>query len=74
MLDLCTLRCHDSLRYRRSMFSSTCCSVTAVHLELATDLSIDVFIRCLRRFEARRGLPELLSQTMPKRLRLQIKF
>ena len=52
----------------------TSCSVRAVHLELATDLSVDVFIRCLRRFAAKRSLPELLSRTMPKRLRLQIKF
>ena len=36
----------------------TWCSVKAVHLELATDLSVDV--RCLRRFTARRGLPELI--------------
>lgn len=34
----------------------TCCSTRAAHLELATDLSADVFIRCLRRFTARRGL------------------
>ena len=33
---------------------------TASHLELATDLSVDVFIRCPRRFAARRGLPELI--------------
>ena len=38
----------------------TCCSVRAVHLKLATDLSVDVFIRCLRRFASRRGLPELI--------------
>ena len=33
---------------------------TVSHLELATDLSVDVFIRCPRRFAARRGLPELI--------------
>ena len=33
---------------------------TVNHLELATDLSVDVFIRCLTRFAARRGLPELI--------------
>ncbi|XP_068724219.1 uncharacterized protein [Montipora capricornis] len=38
----------------------TCCSTRAVHQELATDLSADVFIRCLRRFTARRGLPEII--------------
>ena len=31
----------------------------AGHLELATDLSVDVFIHYPRRFAARRGLPEL---------------
>lgn len=38
----------------------TCCSTRAVHLELATDLSVDVFIHCLRRFTARMGLPEII--------------
>lgn len=37
----------------------TCCSTRAVNLELATDLSADVFIRCLQRFTARRSLPEI---------------
>ena len=38
----------------------TCCSTRAVHLELALDLSADVFIRCLRIFLVIRGLPELI--------------
>ena len=35
----------------------TCCSTRAVHLEPAT---ADVFIRCLRRLTARRGVPETI--------------
>ena len=38
----------------------TCCWTRAIHLELGTDLSADEFIRCLRRFTARRGLPEII--------------
>ena len=39
----------------------TCCSTRAVHLELATDLSDDVFICCLSIFRVIRGLPELIT-------------
>ena len=35
----------------------TCCVTRAVHLELVLDLSAVTFIRCLKRFAARRGLP-----------------
>ena len=35
----------------------TCCVTRAVHLELVTDMSTDTFIRCLKRFAARRGMP-----------------
>ena len=35
----------------------TCCVTRAVHLELVLDLSAVIFIRCLKRFVARRGLP-----------------
>ena len=35
----------------------TCCVVRAVHLELVPDLTVEAFIRCLRRFNARRGIP-----------------
>lgn len=35
----------------------TCCVTRAVHLETVPDLSTETFIRCLKRFAARRGLP-----------------
>ena len=38
----------------------TCCFTREVHLELALDLSVDVFIRCLGIFRVIRGLPELI--------------
>ena len=34
----------------------TCCATRSVHLELVTDLTAECFIRCFRRFSARRGL------------------
>jgi len=38
----------------------TCGSTRAVHIELTPNLTTHAFIRCLRRFVARRGIPELL--------------
>ena len=35
----------------------TCCVTRAVHLELVPDMTTTTFIRCLKRFAARRGLP-----------------
>ena len=35
----------------------TCCVTRAVHLELVNELSTSAFLRCLKRFTARRGLP-----------------
>lgn len=35
----------------------TCCVTRAIHLDLVTDLSTPAFIRSLKRFAARRGLP-----------------
>lgn len=35
----------------------TCCVTRAVHLDLIGDLSTPTFLRCLKRFAARRGLP-----------------
>ena len=38
----------------------TCCVTRATHLELVSDLSTPTFIRCLKKFTARRGLPKRL--------------
>ena len=35
----------------------TCCVSRAVHLELVLDMTTATFIRCIKRFAARRGLP-----------------
>ena len=35
----------------------TCCVTRAVHIDIVQDLSTPSFIRCLKRFVARRGLP-----------------
>ena len=35
----------------------TCCVVRAVHLEVVVNLSVSSFIRCLKQFIARRGIP-----------------
>ena len=39
----------------------TCLTIRAVHLEIAMDLSAKEFLNCLRRFIARRGLPEKIT-------------
>jgi hypothetical protein len=36
----------------------TCCVVRAIHLDLVPDLSTSAFLRCFRRFTARRGVPQ----------------
>ncbi len=35
----------------------TCCATRAVHLEIVLDLTAVAFLRCVKRFAARRGLP-----------------
>ena len=42
--------------------------------EFATDLSVDVFIRCLRGFAARRGLPELIISDTAKMFKVAYKI
>lgn len=38
----------------------SCCVTRALHLDLVSDLSTQTFLRCLRRFTARRGVPSLI--------------
>ena len=38
----------------------TCCVTRAVHLELVEDMGVQTFIRCFKRFTARRGVPVLV--------------
>ena len=35
----------------------TCCTTRTIHLDIVTDLSTEMFLRCLKRFAARRGIP-----------------
>ena len=35
----------------------TCCGTCAIHLDLVLDITADSFIRCFKRFMARRGTP-----------------
>ena len=38
----------------------SCCVTRAIHLELVCNLSAETFLRCLRRFAARGGVPSLI--------------
>ena len=46
----------DSDTYKVWICLFTCCVTQAVHLELVLDMSATTFIRCLKRFTARRSL------------------
>ena len=35
----------------------TCCTTRAIHLDIVPDMTAEAFIRCFRRFTARRGFP-----------------
>ena len=52
----------------------TCCIVRAVHLEIVTDMSTETFIRCLRRFSARRGMPRKFVSDNGKTFKATAKF
>ena len=46
--------------YKAYIAIFTCTSSRAVHLELVPDLSTGTFLRCLKRFVSRRGVPRLV--------------
>ena len=51
----------DGLKNNKSyIFLLTCASSHAIHLDLVLDMSIDGFWRDLKRFMARRGVPDLV--------------
>lgn len=52
----------------------TCCVVRAVHLEIVINLSVLSFIRCLKRFMARRGLPRRIVSDNAKTFKGADKF
>lgn len=51
----------------------TCCVVRAVHLELVLEMSAQAFIRALKRFVSRRGLPSKLVSDNSKTLKSMAK-
>ena len=52
----------------------TCCVTRAVHLDIVTDLSTTTFIRCLKRFAARRGMPHKFVSDNGKTFKAAAKF
>ena len=46
--------------YKAYIAIFTCASSRAVHLELVPDLSTETFLRCLKRFISRKGVPRLV--------------
>ncbi|XP_046841149.1 uncharacterized protein LOC124435254 [Xenia sp. Carnegie-2017] len=51
----------------------SCCVTRALHLDLVKDLSADEFVRCLRRFAARRGTPSLMVSDNAKTFKATVK-
>ena len=50
-----------------------CCVTRAIHLELVNELSTSAFIRCLKRFPARRGLPRRIISDNAKTFKVVAK-
>lgn len=52
----------------------TCLVTRAVHLDVVTDLSTETFIRCLKRFAARRGFPHKFLSDNGKTFKAAARF
>ena len=52
----------------------TCCVTRAIHLDLVRDMSTDTFIRALKRFSARRGLPKRILSDNAKTFKAAAKL
>ena len=52
----------------------TCLVTRAIHLDIVCDLSTDTFLRCLKRFAARRGLPRKILSDNGKTFKAAAKF
>ena len=52
----------------------TCCITRAIHLKLVTDMTTTTFIRCLKRFSARRGLPKRILSDNAKTFKAAAKL
>ena len=52
----------------------TCCVIRAVHLEVVPDMSAETFIRCFKRFIARRGIPHKIISDNGKTFKLANKI
>ena len=52
----------------------TCLVTRAVHLDVVTDLSTETFVRCLKRFSARRGIPRKFLSDNAKTFKSAARF
>ena len=52
----------------------TCCVIRAVHLEVVPDMTAETFIRCFKRFIARRGIPHKIISDNGKTFKLANKI
>ena len=52
----------------------TCLVTRAVHLDIVVDMSAETFIRCLKRFAARRGLPQRILSDNGKTFKATAKY